>query len=114
MKRRPVRQFYFRLAGHLGMTVGELLGRIDSRELTEWMVYEKLTGPLGGRRTDYAAGIVAAAVTNANRGKGSPVRKAEDFVPQWGGKTARRKLTPEELWAKAREMNVKLGGSTVA
>lgn len=37
---RPERQFYFRLAERLGMTVAQLLSSIDSSELTEWMVLE--------------------------------------------------------------------------
>lgn len=34
------------MAGHLGMTVGELLRRMDSRELSEWMAYGRLM-PIG-------------------------------------------------------------------
>lgn len=33
---------YFRLAESLGMTVGELLGRMSSAELTEWIAEFKL------------------------------------------------------------------------
>jgi hypothetical protein len=39
---RPGRAFYFKLAQALGMTVKELLMRIDSAEITEWMAYFKL------------------------------------------------------------------------
>ena len=39
---RPGRSFYFKLAQALGMTVKELLSRIDSAEITEWMAYFKL------------------------------------------------------------------------
>jgi hypothetical protein len=38
--RRPLRRFCFYLATRLKMTVAELLDRVDSRELTEWMAYE--------------------------------------------------------------------------
>ena len=41
MNARPTRRFLFRLAGHLGMTVRELGERMDSRELTEWMAFER-------------------------------------------------------------------------
>ena len=34
-----MRQFCFDLARELKMPVGELLDRMDSRELTEWMAY---------------------------------------------------------------------------
>lgn len=36
---RPERKFYFSLAEHLGMTVGQLLSGISSRELSEWQAY---------------------------------------------------------------------------
>lgn len=33
----PERRFYFTLASRLGMTVRELLSRVTSMEITEWM-----------------------------------------------------------------------------
>lgn len=112
MSGRPTREFYFRLAGHLGYTVRELLGRIDSRELTEWMAYERLSGPLGGRRLDHAASLITAGVVNANRQRGAP-RKPEQFLPAWGRK-AHRAMGPDEMWAAARAANTKLGGAVRA
>ena len=41
-RRSPERRFYFRLARELGMTVSELLNRMDSAELTEWVALYKL------------------------------------------------------------------------
>lgn len=38
----PERRFYFALAEKLGMTVGELLRRMSSLELTEWMAYYRV------------------------------------------------------------------------
>lgn len=37
------------MAGHLGMTVPELLASHTSRQLREWMAYEIKAGPLGSR-----------------------------------------------------------------
>lgn len=34
------------LAGHLGMTVGELEQRMDSHELSEWLAYARYFQPL--------------------------------------------------------------------
>ncbi|MDT3395431.1 hypothetical protein RKE29_01990 [Streptomyces sp. B1866] len=99
--------FYFRLAGHLGCTVAELLARTSSAELTEWMVYERLTGPLGGRRGDVQAAIVAATVANAQRARGRALRP-EDFLPVWDKPRA---MTPEEMWAAAMQANAALGGT---
>jgi hypothetical protein len=42
MRLHPERRFYFALAEKLGMTVGELLGKISSKELTEWMAYYRI------------------------------------------------------------------------
>jgi hypothetical protein len=64
------------------MTVRRLLTECDSRELSEWMVYEKVAGPLGGRRGDMQAAVVAMTVANVNRGKGKPAR-LDDFLPEW-------------------------------
>ncbi len=112
MTRRPGRAFYFRLAGHLGMTVRELLSRIDSREITEWIVYERAHGPLGDRRLDHIGAMITAAIVNANRGKGPP-KRVEDFLPSWGGKPIRVAKSADELYAKALELNRKMGGSVV-
>ena len=38
----PKRRFYFRLARDLGMTVGELLARMSSDELTEWIALYRI------------------------------------------------------------------------
>jgi hypothetical protein len=40
-----------------GMTVRELLARIDSRELTEWAAYEHYAGPLGPSWSDEATAL---------------------------------------------------------
>lgn len=108
MRDRPERQFYFRLAGHLGMPVWLLLRSMPSRELTEWQIYEQVSGPLGSARGDVHAGIVAATVAAGNSSKGHRPTPA-DFIPKWD---KGKKLTPEELWAKVTQANQALGGST--
>ena len=68
------------LALALGMTVRELLARMDSRELAEWMAYYQLE-PFGGFRGDLHAGLVCSTIANANKGKrGKPFTPA-DFMP---------------------------------
>lgn len=64
----------------LGCTVRELLARIDSRELSEWMCFYTLE-PFGDVRGDLQAGIVAATIANANSGKGSKTFQPADFMP---------------------------------
>ncbi len=75
---RPARRFYFRLALALGMPVGELLNRISSQELTEWMAYYALE-PFGEERADLRAGIVASTVANTAR---DPKKRARPYRPQ--------------------------------
>lgn len=89
------------------MTVAELLERIGSRELAEWAAYEKITGPLGRRRSDIQAAIIAATVANANRGKGRAPKPA-DFLPQWD----KQPKTADQLWHKAQQLNAAMGGTT--
>ena len=62
------------------MTVRELLARIDSRELSEWMAYYELN-PFGSVRDDLQAGIVASTVANVNRGKNDKSFTPSDFMP---------------------------------
>ncbi|MBO2530966.1 MAG: hypothetical protein CW348_14160 [Thermobifida sp.] len=106
MRRRPEREFYFRLAGHLGMTVAELLARISSRELTEWAVYERRAGPLGGRRGDIQAAIVAADVYNVNRKKGAKPVDPEKLLPTWDDYQS-----DDQMWAAIRQANAAMGGT---
>lgn len=88
------------------MPVAELLSRTSSHELTEWMAYEKVTGPLDIRlRTEIAAGIIAATVSNSNGAK----RKAKpsDFLPTW----FKRRKSVKEIWAEVVKVNAALGGT---
>ena len=65
------------------MTVRELLQRVDSRELTEWMAFYKLE-PWGTEIEDYRTGVIASTIANANRDskrKSKPFQP-KDFMPQ--------------------------------
>lgn len=83
-----------------------MLANMSSRELTEWMAYERVTGPLDMRlRGEINAGIIAATVANANGAKRTA--KPGDFLITW----FKRKRTVEELWAEVMKANTALGGS---
>ncbi|MDX3550986.1 hypothetical protein PV729_04235 [Streptomyces europaeiscabiei] len=99
--------FYFRLAGYLkAPSVAAMLARMSSRELSEWMAYEKVTGPLDSRlRGDISAGIVAATV--ANYGGAKKRAKPADFIPEW----FKRKRTVREIWDQVMKANTALGGT---
>ena len=96
-RQRPERRFYFRLAAHLGLTVGELLARISSHELTEWAAYEREFGPLGPERGDIQAALVAhtTAVMLGN-GKGKRP-KLTDFVLRWKRDRGPRQTGADQL-----------------
>ncbi len=61
------------------MTVKELLGRITSAELSEWMVYNKLE-PFGENIADIRSGMIASTIANCNRGKNQKPFKVDDFI----------------------------------
>jgi len=76
------------------MTVGEMLARVSSSELTEWAAYEQVFGPLGAVRDDIDMAILAATIYNAFAAKGKG-KAPEDFVPSWD-------QAPEDVSAKIR------------
>lgn len=74
------------------MTKAELLARISSYELSEWQVYERMYGPLGPQRDDQLTSLLAAAISNAFRGKGDKAADPKDYLPRWDAPTP-----PEEV-----------------
>lgn len=91
------------------MPVGEMLRRMSSAELTRWMAYEQMTGPLGGQRDDQLVALLAAVIANANRAKGRKA-KPKDFLPQWDRD---KEMSWEEQLAAIRDVNRALGGDEV-
>lgn len=87
------------------MTVGDMLCRISSRELTEWMAYCKLE-PFGEERSDLRSGIIAATVANSTRSKDAREYKPQDFMPKF----ERPKQDWQTMLARVREINAALGG----
>ena len=69
------------------MTVRELLQRIDSRELTEWIAYDTVE-PIGAVRTDLSAGIISSTIANCHRGKNTQAFTPMDFMPLQKNKVA--------------------------
>jgi hypothetical protein len=70
----------FRLALSLGMTVRELLAKLGSDELSEWMAFYQLE-PFGDFRADYRSALMTSTFANAHRHKDSPPFSPEDFMP---------------------------------
>lgn len=64
---RPERRFYFRLAMALGMTVRELLERMDSLEIAEWLAFWELE-PFGNSWEQTATVCETVAISNGAKG----------------------------------------------
>ena len=64
------------------MTVTELLERISSRELSEWMAFSQLE-PFGADASYLGHAITASTVANVNRAKGQKAYSADDFMPRF-------------------------------
>jgi hypothetical protein len=61
------------------MTVGELLARISSAELTEWMAFDAID-PFGEERADLRAGIIASVTANHSFAPPSKPRQPSDYM----------------------------------
>jgi hypothetical protein len=105
--RRPVRRFAFRLALALGMTVRELLSRVDSYELSEWMAYGQIE-PFGPHADDRRHGERMALTANIHRDAKRRARpfEAADFML---GMREPRQPQPPELVMRGFQMLAKYG-----
>lgn len=83
------------------MTVDELLARVSSRELSEWIAYSNLE-PWGEKRADLRAGIVASTVANTARDRkkrGKPFSPAE-FMPDFDAKEQKQTMEQQQEIAR--------------
>jgi len=67
------------------MTRAELLNRMSSRELSEWMAFEQLE-PYGAEAAYVGHAITSMTVANASRSKGQKAYTVQDFMPTMGKK----------------------------
>lgn len=63
----------------MGCTVRELLSRMDSRELAEWMAYYSVE-PFGDTAADVRNALLCSLLANIWRGKGQRVYRIGDFT----------------------------------
>lgn len=89
------------------MTVAELLSRISSRELSQWIEFYQLE-PLGNEASYYGSAVVASTVANVHRAKGSKAYKVEEFLPRFGKRKESQSV--DEMLQFARMMTVAMGG----
>jgi len=64
------------------MTVAEMLDRISSRELTEWMIFYGHE-PFGSEADFLGHAITSSTIANVNRPKGKKALKPEEFMPKF-------------------------------
>jgi hypothetical protein len=95
------------LALALGCTVRELLRRIDSHELTEWMAYYGIR-PFGEEPADIRMGVLASPVANCVTTSGG--FKPSDFLPEYR-REPEPQQTDEQIKDMAVRINAMLGGT---
>lgn len=76
------------------------------------MAYERVCGPLGPERGDAQAAIVAAAISNAMRAKGSKSFTPAEFMPKWDQPNAGREQTEQDHARMVRGLHRVMGGRT--
>ena len=74
----------------------EAQARCNAQEFAEW-VAEYSIDPWGEERADLRSAIVAMVIANANRGKGQPAYKVEQFMPKYDRQ--HKQQTPEQMKA---------------
>ena len=93
--------FLFTLATVLKMPVAELEVRMTSRELSEWMAYDRLS-PLGPERDDLRAALISTTVANFMR-KRRRAFKLKDFMLKFkrpARKASQGDIRKKLLWWK--------------
>jgi hypothetical protein len=90
------KRWTFRLALALGMTRAELLTRISSAELSDWLTYYELE-PWGEQQAEYRAGLIASAMANTTRSKRSDhLFKPAEFMRELYIEEAKQDLPESE------------------
>lgn len=97
------------------MTVQELLERVSSQELTEWMAFFQLE-PWGTEIDDWRAGLIAATIANIMRDRKSRPLNPMDFMPRWDAPAQAEQSWEEQeqimaMWGRVWEAQFEEGGS---
>lgn len=74
------------------------------------MAYERIAGPLGGRRTDVAAAVIAATLANVNRSSNTHRYHVDDFLIDWGH--AAKPMTPEDVWLQVQQAHATISAAS--
>jgi hypothetical protein len=77
-------RFSYRLAAHLGIVdpVGEILGRLDLRQILTWMAYLELE-PTPADRSDVRSAFLFANLMNQWKSRDAPAISVQDLLIDW-------------------------------
>jgi len=89
----------------LGMPRAEMLARMSSMEITEWVAFASLE-PFGSETHYFGHAITASTIANRLRNKGERAYKAEEFMPKFEKKVQ----SVDEMLQFASMMTVAMGG----
>jgi anthranilate phosphoribosyltransferase len=89
----------------LGMPREEMLARMSSAELTEWMAFAQLE-PFGSEADLIGHAITASTVANRHRNKGEKAHEIKEFIPTF----RKKKQSIDEMMQIAEMMTIGLGG----
>lgn len=89
----------------LGMPRSEMLERMSSAEISEWMAFYTLE-PFGSEASYIGHAIVAATVANRHRNKGEKAHKMTEFIPDFRKKAQ----SVDQMIQFAEMMTTALGG----
>ena len=90
----------------LGLPRAEMLARMSSAELSEWVAFSTLE-PFGAEASYFGHAITASTIANVNRQKGQRVYKVDEFVPKFERKKAQ---SVDQMLQVAEMMTIGLGG----
>ena len=90
------------------MTVAELLDRVSSRELSEWMMFYK-EEPFGYETDMLGHAVTASTIANVNRKKGSKALTPQEFIPKFKQEAE----TLDETINFVRSLNAMYGGKEI-
>lgn len=89
------------------MTVSELLARISSKELTEWMAFYRLE-PFGSDTQYLGPAINTAMLANIHKKKGAKSAEVGDFMPDFRRK---ERQSIDEMIGLVAAYNAAFGGT---
>jgi len=88
------------------MTVAEMLDRISSTELNEWMLFYEME-PFGSEADFLGHAITSSTIANVNRSKGKKAMKPKDFMPKF---EKEKTQSVDQMIGFAAAMTAALGG----